>query len=311
MKAEYPIHNGGVLLPAVSTLTSLPSSLPLFNTVHGLRAPLGIYNTAYSQCVRRLQALLITYTSSKTDFVFAKSDQLDDKLIGELDAFLDSMMEYMEDCENILLCFFETTSERNKNLVFKTYKNAVQTYRRHIGLVVNHIKHTQGRIRLTSQKAHSETLLGYFVEGADADGSIGPERLIHANDNAVFSLHRDLRYHLVFLYIVSTRLSEALKTLTIGKAESPNEKVSGSSALLDVTNLVASMPKIVFTEELRFDSPRLSVVLVKDTQSSSVRVEYPCPYEKFTELKGQEQWATRFEGDGATTKVRFPGAIIY
>lgn len=117
-------------------------------------------------------------------------------MIERYDTFLDALMEHTEDCENVLRCFFENESQYKISTHVRNYLGATRKYRKHIGLVVNRIKHNQGRVRLVFLAPDAVLIPGYYVEGLDSNGAVGPSIWIHKDGATAFSFHRDLRYHI-------------------------------------------------------------------------------------------------------------------
>jgi hypothetical protein len=53
-------------------------------------------------------------------------------------------------------------------------------------------------------------IVGYFLEGMQPNGRIGPDCEIHPDGITAISLNRDLRYHFANLYRVGHHLSAAI-----------------------------------------------------------------------------------------------------
>lgn len=291
-------------LPACEILAGLPPSILLYNQHHVLRHPLGIYNVSSATCLQRMRVALNLVTSPELAVeIFSQNFVGESSLLDAYDSFLDSMMEHMEDCLSVLLCFFTSSRDRDKHPAVKAYKNSVDSYRNHIGALVNHIKHEHGRIRLTAITNIDHFVAGYFVEGLNEHGALGPSTKVHRDGNNAYSFHRDLRLHLVNLILVSECLAIAIGEIVGGRAVLPSQssQVVFKELIVDISNL----PKSVFRNEERLDLPRVSFNPNGGTVSL-IKIEFPCAYERVVKLKGQCRTTTRFAGDGATKSFQFP-----
>ena len=125
---------------------------PLYNGVYGLRHPLGIYNVSRSAVVASLSKTINTLlrVTYERPFLVTTSKKGDRSLMYTLLAaqkdLLYALMEYLDDCENIMACFFSSKSMRNEDSHVKLYRKSTEEYRNHIGKVVNYLKHSQGRL---------------------------------------------------------------------------------------------------------------------------------------------------------------------
>jgi hypothetical protein len=202
---------GGLLPVAMETL-SLDFETELFNLEYHLRHPYGIYNNSLSRVFSRFRDFLDQLTNvGRIDVLADKSNtQWNTRLLSSLELLLFSLMEHMDDCENILRCFFSPTINLANENCFKGYQSEVNTYRTHIGKVVNLIKHKQGRLRTIGMITEEAITMGYFVEGVADDGSLGPSQIIHKNGSTAFSFSRNIRYHLYNLFFVSEILSKVI-----------------------------------------------------------------------------------------------------
>jgi hypothetical protein len=182
-------------LPAVSVLRRLAADVASRHTELGLRHPLGIYNMSITKiahaCSRVMEALPhVEIASARTP----EAKEGDARLIDAYEALLHALMHHMDDCQSILRCLASTENYRKEPAV-KEFEKAVCEYRDFIGILVNRVKHEQGRIRPITVRLDMFRFGGYFVESGLATGGVGPDRKIH-RDGEAFSFNRDLRYHM-------------------------------------------------------------------------------------------------------------------
>lgn len=306
MKLSFELTNELVALPAAPLLSALPNSAAAFNTDHQLRPPLGIYNTSINLCLERLETAVTLITAPELrDTFFSQTTPFERRIIEAYDAFLDAMMEHMEDCLSVMLTFFATTKERERHPAVKQYRKSVADYREHIGCVVNHIKHSQGRLRLCGIRSTRHFVLGYFVEGVDEKGTLGPAPQIHRNGNNAFSFHRDLRLHIGNLFLVSNALMVAVEEIAGASTVLPMT-ATGNEGLTTILRTVSSLPKTVFRHELALDWPKITMVPSNGKQGPILKVEFPCPYERPVTPTGRLDVVNKFTGDGVSKSFRFP-----
>ncbi len=212
-------QRGGLNPPAIETL-SLELSSPLYHLEYQMRHPFGIYNVSLNRVFSSFEDLLTDLTAAKEHDLKSKKADLkwENYLLHSLEKLLYALMEHMDDCENILRCFFPPGTKINNENSIRAYQSSVDSYRTHIGKVVNHLKHKQGRLRSIAMFSGDTPYLGYFVEGAEQNGSLGPAPHIHTKGSTAFSYARDIRYHLYNLYFVSAKLAETVDAIAASSA---------------------------------------------------------------------------------------------
>src|SRR5258706_418102 len=133
-------QNGG-LVPEVKQLLLSDIQGSLYNTVHKLRHPLAIYNVSYStvlNCFGKTITKLLQSIKERTFLIKSKNDgdrSLIENLLDDQRDLLYALMEHLDDCDNILACFFPSKEIRNKNTYVKHYKKVTEEYRNHIGKI--------------------------------------------------------------------------------------------------------------------------------------------------------------------------------
>ena len=174
----------------------------------GFRQPLGMYNVSITRVVHRLTEVL-----NQLDQVFATQPFNDSSrthweisLLDAQERFLYALFEHIEDCSNILRVVFQPDSDREKHESVRIFEKNTKKYRDLLGKIVTRMKHNQSRLRAVVFWDDERTLPGYFVEGVDPSGVIGPDRLIHGG-NTAFSFARDLRFHFASMILRGSRRS--------------------------------------------------------------------------------------------------------
>jgi len=312
MIINLSIKQYGSVLPDVKELLLSDIQVPLFYAVYGLRHPLAIYNVSCATVLgyfSKTITLLLQVIKERTFLIKSKKDGSRELLENLLDSQRDllyALMEYLEDCDSILACFFPSKDIRNKNTYVKLYRKATEEYRDHIGKVVNYLKHNQGRLRSITFYNDVFALPGYFVVGPTGESSLGPVEMIHSDGNTAFSFARDLRYNLFHFYAVAQHLSNAIggilsseRDYTSSKSETPDERV------LEIASGISSLPLMFYPDEVLKPVP--SVIILQDhTSDTTITLTYPDHEMRVDVVPRGMKVIADHVGDGVTRSFRFP-----
>jgi hypothetical protein len=285
---------------------------PLYNAVYGLRHPLAIYNVACSTVIdnfgKTVNTLLrVIYERPFLIVTSQKGDRsLMNTLLAEQKDLLYGLMEYLDDCDNILACFFPSKDVRNKDTHVKLYRKATKEYREHIGKVVNYLKHNQGRLLDITFYNDNLVLPGYFVVGATEENAIGPVQMIHP-DNTAFSFARDLRYNLFHFYAVAEHLSNAIGKIlgkehntTTLKNETLDEKV------LNIASRISNLPLTFYPDEGSKLIPNVIVSQDYHLFDRVITLAYPDEKIKVDVAPKRMKIIATHKGDGVTPSFQIP-----
>ena len=173
----------------------------LFHEEQGVRHPLGVYSTSLSLIAKRLNTLLDRLDEAQTNYHQSppSNARWSDELSEATDAFLDATFEHWEAMQDVVTPFFEDKSNPQLKTLLKDFRANTSAYRNHLGLIVNYLKHDQGRIRPFVMELAAGPSIGYFIEGPIPGGGLGPYGGIHAGSNCAISFNRDLKYHVINL----------------------------------------------------------------------------------------------------------------
>jgi hypothetical protein len=96
----------------------------------------------------------------------------------------------------------------------KAFEDQVIAYKNlSLGPTVNLLKHGESRLRVLAFRSRFAFTLGYFIDGPQRGGIIGPAPTVHHDGNSAFSFNRDILIHWWWLY----RMSELLLTASGGE----------------------------------------------------------------------------------------------
>jgi hypothetical protein len=315
MESTRSLRRHGNVLPAVFTLLAdLPAgSVP--HAAHGLRAPGAIYNLSMSRVLAAFEAVLGEIEA--LDRVADEHAALDRGAVKTLAAqveLLEAMMAHMDDGFQVLKAchapqpeidepFADRWLEKVGHATVRHYKNAIKPYRQCVAPIVNRVKHEHGQLRLVVFSDERTRVPGYYVEGVQAGGVVGPDPKIHPGNTAL-SFNRDLRFHFVHLFEIGNALKAALSPAlrALGIRTTGRVVQNQSAAFLAVAERLAGLGTTVFPDEVRKSSPHVRVR--REGDDAEVTVRYPSlavfqapPNMRVTVL-------TR--GDGYTTQYRVP-----
>ena len=281
---------------------ALDIKLPLYHDKHKSRHPLAIYNVSSSTVLGNFKKTIdeLYQVLAKKDFTYANRSNWDNDLLALQKELLYSMMEYLDDCDNILLCFFPSKKLRNGSDVNKRYKKATKKYRDFIGKTVNYLKHNQGRLRSIVFYNDEVVLPGYFVEGPIGDNFIGAAEVVHAKGNTAFSFYRDLRYQFVHFYLVGMFLGNAIKEI-ITLDGAIEESFVIDDIAIEIASLISKLPLFFYTDEKVMPIPN-----IKKNQSYFFQVIYPDDSVEIQTVLPKMKIRASSQGDGVTRSFRPP-----
>jgi hypothetical protein len=285
----------------------------LYYTRHELKHPLGIYNTAHSTTLKNFSKTTKTLLRViyERPFLAKTSKEGDRSLMGTLltaqKELLYGLMEYMDDCDNILLCFFPSKDARKKDPQAKNYRKSTQEYRSHIGKVVNYLKHNQGRLLDITFYNERLALPGYFIVGATNEDTVGPVRLIHSGNNA-FSFARDLRYHLFHFYAVALHLQTTLSKIQ-GKditSFALEKEVLLDEESINIASCISNLPSTFYPDELIKPIPNVMISHGLHASDQDITLIYPDEAMEVNSVPHGMRIVTSHMGDGVTRSFELP-----
>ncbi|NQX80275.1 MAG: hypothetical protein HRT83_07005 [Hyphomicrobiaceae bacterium] len=237
-----------------------------------LRPPLGIYNTSLSRLSGRLEKC-----SSKLEKLFKTSTHIEavndnkhllEEVLDYLELSLYSAAEHVDDLKLIVNGFFDTKKDFNKSPHSKTFIKNLKHHRDFIASVVNAIKHEQARVRLFSQEIkygfHEMCLHGYFIEGVN-NGEVGPNKIIHDDDSAVFSITSIIWEIICFVLKASRDLKEFLILQT---GASVKDAPRGGDFFVNAIIAAARLPLYSYDDEHPFS--KICLVINTDEKSKKL-----------------------------------------
>lgn len=308
MKLERKTRRDGNLYPDVyNYLRSLPDDV-LFHADYTERHPFSIYNLSIQRVILAFKAVLDELDQVSTALLDS-SEHLNyrlenlPKLQQEL---LHSLQSHIDDCYRILKTihppvsideiFVERWLEKAKHPTYKDFQNAVKDYRKSFAMIVNKIKHNGGQLRPLMMYARGQgivvhhlgsgikfslkdaRIVGYFLEGMQPSGRVGPDCDVHPDGKTAISLNRDLRYHFANLYRIGNHLRRAIVRAVrrIHGVDLPQPIVTELSPrqeeIEQVAERISSLPPLFFQSEFFKATP--DVTFLRNTQGAELTLEF-------------------------------------
>ncbi len=309
MKIIRKRQEEGGLLPSVVVRLSKKIESPLYYSDYGLRHPLGIFNSSVNEVVTEIEKLCdllekiaVTYQGDLIEVIKNHDD-----ILGLQRNLLYSIANHLDNCENIMKCFFQAKKAFRKNREVKEYKKNIQDYSSHVGLLVNKVKHENQMIRpiwMANNTPSQEKWFspGYYLETAKPDGSLGPNPDLHKADDTGISFYRDIRFHFAHIYIVSSYLDDFTQKI-VGTIDEINYSLGKDTRLGKLAMRITNLPKYYFPNERSKSFPVIK--FCKGIKGNDkLIVEYPSKKENLPKLK-QCTFSIGSMGDGVTKQIKF------
>ena len=307
MRYELSSKKSGIQPKAVSVLANL-DGITLHNSNYGLRHPLGIYNLSFGTVLKKMDSVLRELDEVRETYAYRdpKKYDWDETLVSNLDHMLDAIMEHLDDCKNIICCFFEDSSTKSAKKAVRKFNSEIKSYRDHVAVIVNAIKHNQNRLRSMFFETFSDFVPGYYAEGLVVDGMVGPNPEIHEKGNVAISLNRDLPFHICNLYYVSAVLANTVVQLTGTKPLPSVEQRANSAELSAVLRRVSVLPRIVFPDEAKKPYPYVKYISDSARGEERLLLEFPSNRLKPKPVPPGSRVRLSYGGDGVTRSFKMP-----
>lgn len=215
MRIERSTQDPAGLEPAVlETLLSVADQ-PSFHIENGFRPAVGIYNISMHQVSKRLLSVwdVLDAVVQGRHFLDPDNTTWHEPLLSHHETLLYSLMEHIEDCENIIRGFFPKADKKAGKKAVELFNRTIEEYRRYLAPIVNGIKHQQLRLHAVVQYNENAETIGYFVVGPDEQGELGPAASVHGEGGEAYSFSWDLRYHFAYIYLLAHHLTDAVCAL--------------------------------------------------------------------------------------------------
>ncbi len=271
------------------------------------RPPLGIYNISLKRILDALLRVLRELRDVQELGVTAervKNLGWFDPVLAAQHELLMAIQSHKDDCAAILKMLLMEEDYRSNSHV-TAYWKARKGYNSFLDRVANHLKHHQGRLCPIVFYSPTNMYLGYYVEGVDSSGHLGPEPSIHKRGRGAFSFARDCRYHIVQTYLNAHELSKAI-TAVLGAQEACHEVEHNDTTVTQIIELLEQMPLVVYPDEKGMLVPRVESTLIGDIRIVSFSLKDDASARTAKEKSRFLRISVRWGGDGVTRDYRLP-----
>jgi len=310
-KLERKTHRDGNLHPtAFNCLNLLPENFSYHNDHKNLRPPFSIYSNSIQEVMQSFNAVLDETDRISTALFNAKGDL--DYPLGKLPDLqknlLFSLQFHIDDCYSILKAIhpndkkFQKLSAADwlkevKHPAYTQFRGAINKYKESFALICKKIKHHGGKLRpiVMYSREHgivartiekgiqtfpkNARIIGYFLEGMQPNGRIGPDCDVHPGGRTAISLNCDLRYHFANVYRVGHHLNAAIVTTVrkLHKIDLPrNLPVKDTKSHYDLESIaerVSKLPPLFFENEFSKKTP--DIKFHRHSENVDLILEFP------------------------------------
>jgi hypothetical protein len=305
------LANRGVVQDSISSVQLVPEICWLHPTGERLH-PVALFSRSLSRVLARLERVCGELDNLLNERPYRDTPKnslnWDVLLLEAQESFLYSVAEHVEACEGVVHSLFPDAKEAKKSTSVQSFSRTVEPYRRHTAKIVNKIKHEAARLRaiVFYDRLGFANAPGYFVEGPQPNGGIGPHRHIHARGDTAFSFARDLRFHLVHLLILENALITAVSAIV---NISPVGTPDSSSRFSALARRIAALSDFYFPDEARKENPYINCT---DATTETITISYShVPTAKSITQLPVRQFiiAATYYGDGVTRTFNLPYSI--
>ena len=335
------VHRDGNLYPEAHNLLKIIPEGFLYHISHGDRHPFSRYSNSlqkilgnYSLVLNEVNAINVAILDSNESIIYDFN-----KLSKAQEGLLFALLSHFDDCYAVLKSICPPDSSNTEVFVdrrlkianhptFPSFKTDISVYRDSFDGIVNNIKHEGGKlcslVKISRHKGivqqprksriaylHANArLAGYYLEGMQPDGTIGPHPEIHPG-NVAISLNYDLRYHFANIYRISKRLSEAVRrgVKLIHGEDLPYtpklEKAPRQEEWAQIAEQISKIPKLFYRNEFNKNAPDISV----EGKPESAMLIIAMPGSKGIPWQGEILIQSMFQIDSSSLSYRPPYGI--
>ena len=313
----------GSLVPGVySHFCSINEQL-CSHTYYGLRHPAGVFNVGKNSVSIGLSDVLDELHSWQPK---PEEELTPSILLNKYKKLLFDFQKYYESGYEILMGFCgKHTPPRGKEFYYEWLRDNGYACGKHYSDLVrgnsdflffrdlnDKLKHTSDDLRCVTFDAENGRTIGYYLETAHSDGSIGPNESFHPRYKGYHtanSFNFDLRRLYFTFYLVSDALLESLKQHIeqnySGKVFKIAVEVRGTEQLSDVYKKIMELPDEHFPSEF---GRSLKYVSRVTTKTGTKYLIFEKNRAKNRSLEGRFKLVTSGDGHSKTFRIPFLGS---
>jgi hypothetical protein len=307
MASKFALYGNLGFAPRVAALLNSIDDTACSHNHYGLRHPADIFHAILSGLATRFTALL--QVVSPIENARSEAPQPNDESVELYKELLEAFFRYVDCGYEIILTLCEkqvlqggqnkflykwlnAQDKRLKNHGFEAgslYYSIIKQETAFFRLLHNELKHSSNCLRPVTVQIGLQRCFGYFLEGADSNGTIGPSRAFHKSVNgqrSANSFSRDLRLLYHSTYLVGDALRKALTFLykerhKCDPVEHPSTPYD-DALYKDLFERISALPQLYYSTEAGKVIP-LAVISIENNLPFLVFSEFkaPMPYGPF------------------------------
>jgi len=267
MELKFPLGGDFGFAPGLVRILNSIGDAECNHNHYALRHPMDIFHAVISEVGDHFQRLLdvilpFEQTPTNGSDLNEESLRIYRDLIASLARYVDCGYEVI-----LALCDKRPIAAGDRKFLYKWLKkqrfNSGAMYYNIIKAEIalfreenNSLKHSSDALRPVTVLISSRPHLGYFVEGASSDGTVGPSRVFHDSANgqvAANSFNRDLRllYHCIYLVADALRRAVLVHYKSLHNQDPPDNPNGryDDAYLRALFNKVALLPSVFYPKE--------------------------------------------------------------
>ena len=338
MKIERKTYRDGNLHPeAFNCLKILPERFA-YHKDYVERHPYSIYSLSIQRVMQSFSAVLDEIDRIYTA-LFNASGNLDyplNKLPELQKELLNALQSHVEQCYRVLKVLHPFDPEQEKFVErwlkkvnhpeYKEFRNATNDYRESFAPIANKIRHHGGQLRplmiysrgrgivgrTVAQDIQTfpknARIVGYFLEGMQPSGRIGPDCEIHPGGKTAISLNRDLRYHFANLYRIGHHLRIAIDRTVrhFHNVRLPRpvavDYIASQYDIESIAERVSKLPPLFFQDEFSKATPEIKF----RRYGGSTELTLETPGSRYMVWEGEVMIHFEMQVDGVGAEYQLP-----
>lgn len=230
------------------------------------RHPSAVYAISLSQTLRRIEDVIEQLSGYTFNVQLNTGVAADEALAGATEALILQVDRHLDDCAGIVAAYTGADSEAYLSLL-----DSIDSFAEVRHLQANRIRYYDAKIRLVSFKAPNVVVSGFYFEGPDSEGVLGPCPIVHQCRNLALSYNLYLRRVFAEINLLNSRVYDVLRKeagLKEGAPEGPSENME----ITVIAGRLATLGLHVFPDELKAQMPSIAVKSEDGMDTASITV---------------------------------------
>jgi len=281
-----------VALPCTEELQKL-SDNEIYNKQRNLRHPIALYSKSLNTALKSLEEL----TNATRELLFSQENSVLETAKEKTKSYLLDLFTHLEDCKAVLKTVYPPEQEKELQKALRNFSSLIESFRKHIAIQANKIKHNQSEIRTITFHWSAGFSPGYFIESMLPNEVLGPDPEVHPQSNSAFSYAREIRKSICGIFFVSSALATAIREKT--KKPINNQQRYSHPQIEKISEIIRLYFDFYFPDEIHKPNPRVEL------KNSEIKISYPSKI-KPKAMPQRVRIKTTLAGDGYTKSFALP-----